>query len=73
MRKAGFGTGRGVYVAPWHGEEGELVLIAITSRGTLAAPPLEIPHGASRLDAADGLSSLLDQKDPDRRAIMKVI
>jgi hypothetical protein len=56
---------RGVFVAPWLGEHGELVLLARTSRRTLIpGTPLEIPHGASRLDASDRLWKRLDELDP---------
>ena len=56
---------RGVYVAPWAGDGGELVLIAITSRHTLATEPVTIAHGASRLDASDRLWNALDALDPN--------
>lgn len=54
---------RGVWQAPWMGEEGEMVLIAITSKHRLLRI-VTIPPGASRIDAAEALLSELDAADP---------
>jgi len=56
---------RGVWLAPWCGSEGEMVLLAITSRHRLAVPPVVIPNGASRVDAANLLWDQLEQSDPE--------
>lgn len=55
---------RGLYIAPWMGRDGELVLLALTSTRRLAAPPLEIPHGVDRAAMAEALQSTLDAVDP---------
>lgn len=55
---------RGVYQAPWIGPDGEVVLIAITRQHKLAAGPVTVPHGASRVGAADELWAVLDRVDP---------
>lgn len=56
---------RGVHAAPWQGPNGELVLIAIDShRGLLPDSITVVPHGASRVDAADSLWAFLESLDP---------
>ena len=55
---------RGVWVAPWVGPEGELVVYAIQRNRQLATEPLTIPHGANRLAIVDSLYELLDVVDP---------
>ena len=66
---------RGVYAAPWIGPTDELVLIAITSDCRLAVEPVIVPHGASRVDAADALYAKLDALDPvgARRAQLRLV
>lgn len=64
---------RGVWVAPWLGDDGELVLIAVTRRGRLAAPPFAIPHGADRVAASDAMWALLDVVDPDTVAVLRAV
>jgi len=64
---------RGVYVAPWMGPDGELVLLAITSSQRLAAPPLTVPHGADRLAASDALWEALEREDPDRLTHLRAV
>lgn len=59
--------GRGVFQAPWLGPDGELVLIAVRSDHRLNAPPLVVPHGASRIAAAERLESDLEAGDPITR------
>lgn len=75
MRIASLGQplGRGVYVAPWCGPQGELVLLAITSAGRLACDPLMIPHGADRVAAADALWDALEEADPDPRRHLRAV
>lgn len=55
---------RGVWQAPWLGPTGELVLIAITRARALHGAPFIVPHGASRVDAANALLEGLDAIDP---------
>lgn len=55
---------RGLYVAPWMGPNDELVLLAITSRGRLAAEPLVIPWGSDSVALAEELEATLDRADP---------
>lgn len=75
MRTAAVGQQlrKGVYVAPWMGPDGELVLLAITATRRLAVPPLTIAHGADRVAASDELWDALDQAEPDPRARLKAI
>lgn len=54
---------RGVYQAPWIGQSGELVLVAITADRKLACEPVTVPHGASRILASDALYAKLDALD----------
>lgn len=55
---------RGLYIAPWYGPDNELVLLAITSWGQLAAAPLTIPWGADSVSLATALEETLEQLDP---------
>lgn len=55
---------RGVWQAPWCGADGEVVLLAITSRHRLAVPPVTLPLEASRVDAAGQLWDTLEELDP---------
>jgi hypothetical protein len=66
MRAAVFsdGPGRGVYVAPWVGPKGELVLLAIRHDHRLAGDPYTIPNGANQALAADALWERLEREDP---------
>lgn len=54
---------RGVYVAPYHGPNGETVLLAITARQRLAAEPLFLTLGDREVEMADRLWALLDEAD----------
>jgi hypothetical protein len=67
MRIAGFDhyLTRGVYVAPWVGANGELVLIAIGHRHRLVGEPVAVPIGGSHLDASDVLWARLERDDPE--------
>lgn len=65
---------RGVYPAPWMGPKGETVLLPITADGRLATPgPVVVPHGASRIQAAEELWDLLDRTDPPRRPTIRAL
>lgn len=55
---------RGLYVAPWMGENGEIILLAVTSTRRLAAPPLEVPWGEDSVAFAERLQATLDEVDP---------
>lgn len=65
---------RGVWVAPWMGPDGEMVLLAITSRAQLATGvPTIVPNGASQVEASDRLWDIVEAVDPDVRAQLRVI
>ena len=57
---------RGVWIAPWIGPQGEVVLVAVTSAHRLAAAPVTVPAGADRIAAAEALWDHLEAVDPDR-------
>ncbi len=57
---------RGVWIAPWRGTKGELVLFAIDSHDQLVTAPLTIPIGSDRIAAADMLWDLIDEIDPQQ-------
>jgi hypothetical protein len=67
------GLARGVYLAPWVGPNGEVVLIALRTDGRLACEPVTVPDGRSRLEANERLWNLLDARDPERRPLLKVM
>lgn len=54
---------RGVWQAPWLGPDGELVLIAITRARSMYGLPFVVPHGASRIEAAERMMGELDAVD----------
>jgi hypothetical protein len=54
---------RGVRQAPWFGPDGELVLLAITSKHAKWKEVI-VPHGASRVEAGEALEAELDLYDP---------
>jgi hypothetical protein len=54
---------RGVWLAPWFGDHGELVLVAITSDHR-KLEELTIPLGADHVRAADELWDRLEAMDP---------
>lgn len=58
--------GRGVWQAPFDGPDGEMVLVAVTSRGWLNELPVVVPHGADRSGMADAMLTRLDLADPPR-------
>jgi hypothetical protein len=75
MRKAQFGDGygRGVWVAPWMGPDGELILVARKRDNREACPPVYVQPGQNSVEIADSLWDVLDLKDPEVRAILKAI
>lgn len=54
---------RGLYFAPWMGENCELVLLAIRSDGRLNEPPFTVPWDADSIELAKALESRLDAVD----------
>lgn len=60
----GLESNRGVWNAPWTGPNGELVLIALESRGRLIDGPVAVPRGVDHVTVADTLWELLDTVDP---------
>lgn len=66
LKTSGDLFGRGVYLAPWQGPNGELVLLAITHERKLVCPPRVIPDGASHILAGDEMWDLLERSDPQR-------
>lgn len=72
VAKLGEGVGRGVWIAPWLGKDGEQILVAVTSQRRCIARR-EVAAGANHVDAAEQLLDLLDVEDPDPRARLKVI
>lgn len=72
VAKLGSNIGRGIWIAPWMGENGELVLVAVTS-SKRRIKEVEIPFGANHLDTAIELLELLDQHDPEIRTRLKAI
>lgn len=63
--------GRGVWIAPWVGKNGELVLLAITSDNRLVGEPLEVPVGSSHILAADAMWERIERANPI--PILKII
>lgn len=55
---------RGVWIAPWTGPHGELVLFSLNHRNQLVHAPEIVPHGADRVAAQDALWEELDLVDP---------
>lgn len=56
---------RGVYKAPWMGPNGEIVLLAVTSKHCLVSlSPIVIPAGSNHVQAVDELWDMLDAIDP---------
>lgn len=62
---------RGVYIAPWMGPDGEIVLIAITSRRRKLVEQV-IPRGADHVAHAISVQALLDEADPDTRPTLQL-
>lgn len=55
---------RGLYIAPWLGADGELVLLAIRADRRLNEPPLSLPLGANSVEMAESMEARLDASDP---------
>lgn len=72
VAKLGAGVGRGVWLAPWQGPNGEMILVAVSSK-CRRLREVTVPIGANHVDAAERLLDLLDEQDPDPRARLKVI
>jgi hypothetical protein len=53
-----------VWQAPYLGPDGELVLVAVRRNGRSNEAPIVVPHGASRIDAANVLLDRLNAADP---------
>lgn len=62
---------RGVYVAPWTGPKGEVVLIALSNDQQLVGEPLMIPNGGNHVAAGDAMWARLDLDDP--RPQLKIV
>ena len=58
------GVGRGVFIAPWFGPNGEFVLLAITREKKLACAPRVVPIGGNHVAAGDEMWDLLEKDDP---------
>lgn len=71
MRTAASGSGRGVYVAPWVGPNGEIVLLALSRERKLIGDPLTVPLGGNHVEAGDEMWRRLDVSDPV--AILKIV
>ena len=54
---------RGVWIAPWQGPNGELVLFAMGSHNRLVTDPMVVPAGSDHVAAADMLWDLIDEVD----------
>lgn len=72
IAKLGAGVGRGVWLAPWQGPNGEMILVAVSGQRRRIAEH-EVPIGANHVDAAERLLDRLDLEDPDPRSRLKVI
>jgi hypothetical protein len=55
---------RGVYLLPLKGTRGQLYLVAITAKGTLAGKPFVIPVGDTSSKQNRAAWRLLDRADP---------
>jgi hypothetical protein len=63
VRTATFGVGRGVFVAPWNGRNGERILVAVDRQNRFVEKRL-IPAGEPDIRASDELWELLERLDP---------
>lgn len=54
---------RGIWQAPWFGPDGELILVSVT-RARRRLREVVVPHGASRIEAAESLLAELEREDP---------
>lgn len=65
MRKATFsaGVGRGVWVAPWMGPNGEIILVAVRRNDRMVDQRMLL-FGDDHVRAADELWAALEREDP---------
>lgn len=63
---------RGVWLAPWLGDNGEFILVAVNSRRRKVAEEI-IPAGADHAAAAERLYEALDRDEPEARANLKIV
>jgi hypothetical protein len=63
---------RGVWLAPWLGDNGEFILVAVTSRRRKVAEET-VPLAADHAAAAARLYEILDRIEPESRANLKVV
>lgn len=65
MRKATFssGVGRGVWVAPWMGPNGELILVAVRRDDRRVAERV-LSAGDDHVKASDELWAAIEREDP---------
>ena len=63
-RAKGEAFGRGVWMAPWVGPNGETILVAVTRERKLAGDPVLVPLGGNHVNAGDELWARLDEDDP---------
>lgn len=56
--------GRGVWVAPWLGENGELIVVAVDRNKRQVGTPRLIPFGGSHMAASNELWDELERHDP---------
>ncbi len=63
-------TNRGVWLAPWTGAAGELVVFVMMSNKQLVTgQPITIPHGADRIALSEELWALLEKADPEASSL----
>ncbi len=62
---------RGVYVAPWVGPKGEVVLLAVTREQKLAESPRIVPIGANQAIVRDEMWARLEHEDP--QPILRIV
>ena len=60
---------RGVWVAPWMGPRGELVLVAVTSRRR-KLEERTVPLGADGVAISEAMFARLDAEDPGHRSVV---
>lgn len=65
VRKASLGSsvGRGVWVAPWMGQNGETIIVAVRRDGRIVDERALLP-GADHVGASDELWKRLELADP---------
>jgi hypothetical protein len=67
---SGSSVGRGVWVAPWRGPNGETILVAVKRNGCLADWRF-VAVGEDHIGASDDLWAMLEDADPE--PMLKVI